>query len=119
MKQMKNKSNRKRTIMRQPVADSVLKFKDHAELLNDLKEFIRNARTKAVFATNREMILLYMDMDKEILLRQKTKDWRNSVVEKLSNDLKYEFPDMKGISPRNLRDMHRFVGCDDGAISLY
>jgi hypothetical protein len=35
--------------MRQPVADIVLKFKDYTELLNDLKELIRNARTKAVF----------------------------------------------------------------------
>jgi len=96
-------------VLRQAVAESSLRFVGYAELLEGLKDRIRRARTKAAFAVNREMITLYMDIGGEILKRQKSKGWGNAVVEKLSIDLKREFPDMKGFSARNLWDMRRFA----------
>ncbi|MEK7288078.1 MAG: PDDEXK nuclease domain-containing protein [Elusimicrobiota bacterium] len=39
---------------------------------------------------------------------QKTQGWGLAVVERLSVDLRRDFPDMQGFSPRNLWDMRRF-----------
>jgi len=40
------------------------------EFLQDLKQRIRTAQIKAVFAVNRELILLYWQVGREILKRQ-------------------------------------------------
>ena len=107
-KKQKNQAVAGKHILRQPVAESPLP-EGYAELLQGLKERIRTARVKAAFAVNREMIALYMDIGSEILKRQKGRKWGSAVVTKLSADLKREFPDMKGLSTRNLWDMRRFA----------
>jgi predicted nuclease of restriction endonuclease-like (RecB) superfamily len=43
----------------------------------------------------------------KIVERQEQFGWGKSVVEKLSADLKKEFPDLSGYSARNLWDMRR------------
>lgn len=42
----------------------------YQELLNDLKDRIRNARVRAALSVNRELILLYWQIGKAILERQ-------------------------------------------------
>jgi hypothetical protein len=39
-----------------------------------------------------------------IVERQEELGWGNAVVDRLSADLRNEFPDMSGFSPRNLWD---------------
>ena len=70
---------------------------------NDLKKRISNAWVKAALAVNKELVLLYWQIGKDILERQKTEGWGSKVVTQLSKDLKREFPDMKGFSSRNLK----------------
>lgn len=43
-----------------------------------------------------------------IVEKQKAEGWGESVVERLSTDLRAEFPNMRGFFGRNLRDMRRF-----------
>ncbi|TVS21208.1 MAG: DUF1016 domain-containing protein [Planctomycetaceae bacterium] len=80
---------------------------DYAEFLTGLKERIRSAQITAVRAVNRELILLYWDIGRSIVEKQKIARWGGAVVERLSADLQAEFPDMRGFSGRNLRDMKR------------
>jgi len=56
----------------------------------------------------REMIMLYWSIGKLIVEKQLTQGYGQSVVERLSDDLKSEFPDSTGFSSRNLWDMKRF-----------
>ncbi len=81
---------------------------DYADFLSGVKQRIRHARTTAVRAVNRELILLYWDLGRAIVEKQQTARWGDSVVERLSADLRAEFPDMRGFSGRSLRDMKRF-----------
>lgn len=62
-----------------------------------------------MLAANSAMVQLYWDIGKVILERQGTEGWGAKVIDKLSRDLKAEFPAMKGFSPRNLKYMRAFA----------
>ncbi|RKY66318.1 MAG: DUF1016 domain-containing protein [Candidatus Latescibacterota bacterium] len=81
----------------------------YVELLEDLKRRIREARVRAALSVNRELVLLYWHIGREILKRQKQEGWGAKVIERLARDLRREFPDMKGFSPRNLKYMRAFA----------
>jgi predicted nuclease of restriction endonuclease-like (RecB) superfamily len=51
---------------------------------------------------------LYWSLGRLIVERQETLGWGNAVVEQLSIDLKAEFPQMTGFSPRNLWFIKQF-----------
>jgi hypothetical protein len=48
------------------------------------------------------LIELYWDIGKLITARQKNEGWGKSVVERLSADLRNEFPQISGFSSRNI-----------------
>lgn len=73
--------------------------------LSDLKKRINSAQIKAALAVNQELILLYWRIGSDILQREQTEGWGSKVIRRLSQDLKREFPDMRGFSPRNLQYM--------------
>ncbi|HEY9881490.1 MAG TPA: PDDEXK nuclease domain-containing protein [Leptolyngbyaceae cyanobacterium] len=77
--------------------------------LRDLKGRIRAAQIKAALAINKELTLLYWQIGREILARQQEQGWGSKVIDRLSQDLKREFPDIKGFSPRNLKYMRAFA----------
>lgn len=81
---------------------------NYAPLLESLKTRIRQAQVKAALAVNRELVLLYWGIGKDILARQEQEGWGAKVIERLSNDLRRAFPTMKGLSSRNLRYMRNF-----------
>ncbi len=82
---------------------------DYATWLADLKTQIRSARLQASLAVNRELVLLYWRMGREILERKATAGWGAKVNAQLAHDLRTEFPDMRGLSPRNLVYMQTFA----------
>ena len=77
--------------------------------LTDLKERIRTARVKAALAVNRELVLLYWSIGRDILKQQQEQGWGSKVVEQLAKDLRREFPEMKGLSRTNLLYMRAFA----------
>ena len=83
--------------------------KGYDEFLRGLKARIQQARLKAVLAVNRELILLYWQIGRDILERQEKAGWGTKIVDRLSEDLHREFPDDKGFSPRNLKYMRAFA----------
>jgi predicted nuclease of restriction endonuclease-like (RecB) superfamily len=82
---------------------------DYPALLADLKERIHAARMRATLAVNAELVLLYWDIGRAILDRQEQQGWGAKVVDRLSVDLRLTFPDMRGLSPRNLKYMRAFA----------
>lgn len=81
----------------------------YIETLDTLKQKIKTAQLKAGLAVNAEMLLLYWEIGKTILDRQQLEGWGQNVINKLSDDLKKSFPEMKGFSPRNLGYMKKFA----------
>jgi predicted nuclease of restriction endonuclease-like (RecB) superfamily len=82
---------------------------DYAAWLADLKLRIASARARAVLAANAEQIALYHELGREILARQGREGWGAKVIDRLSADLRTAFPDMRGLSGRNLRYMRHFA----------
>ena len=81
------------------------KAKGYDEFLRGLKERIRNAQLHAALAVNRELVLLYWQIGRDILVRQQEQGWGAKVVDRLAADLRRAFPAIKGFSSRNLKYM--------------
>ncbi|MDD5676576.1 MAG: PDDEXK nuclease domain-containing protein [Kiritimatiellae bacterium] len=82
---------------------------DYAATLRELKQRITGERLRVVMAANAGMVLLYWDIGQTILQRQATEGWGARVIDRLSADLRQTFPDMQGLSPRNLKYMRAFA----------
>lgn len=87
----------------------IINIPSYAAVLKELKIKIRQAQQKAVFSVNRELILLYWDIGVTILEQQRKQGWGAKVIDRLSQDLRKSFPDMKGVSTRNLKYMRKFA----------
>ncbi len=55
------------------------------------------------------MLYLYWRIGKTILEQQDKAGWGAKVIDRLADDLRKEFPDMQGLSPRNLKYMRQFA----------
>lgn len=98
-----------RTVMF-PAAPTKLELpEDYAQWLSHLKENIKKTRFQTILASNAAMVLLYWDIGRRILDKQKSQGWGTKVIDRLSLDLGKAFPEMKGFSPRNLKYMRAFA----------
>ena len=90
---------RSRTLPLPPGSDAFLK---------DLKDRIRSAQIKAAPTVNRELVLLYWSIGRDILAQQQH-GWGAKVIDRLAADLHHAFPEAQGFSPRNLKYMRAFA----------
>jgi len=81
----------------------------YADWLADLKTRIHSAQQRASLAVNRELVLLYWQIGRDILARQAEAGWGAKVIERLAQDLRAAFPDVKGFSRANLMYMRAFA----------
>lgn len=88
--------------------DAVIAGSDYERFIAALKDRVQIARLSASRVVYREMILLYWDIGQSIVEKQRLLGWGESVVEQTSKDLRRAFPEMTGLSPRNLRNMKQF-----------
>jgi predicted nuclease of restriction endonuclease-like (RecB) superfamily len=83
--------------------------KNYSSILQSLKEKIRQARLRASVVVNAQLLQVYWEIGQTILEQQDNKGWGAKIIDKFASDLKIEFEDMKGLSPRNLRYMRGFA----------
>lgn len=76
---------------------------DFKEWINLLKKEVRQAQLKAAIRVNSGLLHLYWQMGADICQKQKNVQWGEGWLKELSRELMSEFPDMKGLSYRNLR----------------
>jgi predicted nuclease of restriction endonuclease-like (RecB) superfamily len=82
---------------------------DYPRFLAEIKARIAAARTRAALAVNSELIQLYWEIGHEILEREQREGWGAKVIDRLAADLRREFPEMTGLSLRNLKYMRAFA----------
>lgn len=78
---------------------------EYAVFLTDLKDRIRTAQTRAALAVNRELVLLYWNIGRDITEKQEQHNWGDKILDRLAADLKTSFPGMQGFSRRSLYRM--------------
>lgn len=81
---------------------------NYAALLKQVKARVALAQKKAIYSANEEMLSMYWDIGKLLCESQKQIGWGNNALEQLANDLKNDYPKVKGFSPRNCRCMIQF-----------
>lgn len=82
---------------------------DYEQALGEIKQRIGQERLRTVMAANAAMVVLYWDVGRRILDRQKQAGWGAKVIDRLSADLREAYPDMRGLSSRNLKYMRAFA----------
>ena len=81
---------------------------DYYDFLRELKGRILQAQVRAVISVNRELVLLYWQIGRDVLTLQQQRGWGAKIIDNLAADLQKAFPEMKGFSPRNLKYMRSF-----------
>ena len=92
---------------RKPKAELVPK--GYEVFLGERKERIKTAQLRASLAVNREMLLFYWQTGRDILARQNEHGWGAKVIDRLSQDLRRDIPNVEGFSVRNLKYMRAFA----------
>jgi hypothetical protein len=87
----------------QPASDRA-----YQDFLQAIKSQVVQSRIGTARAVNRSLIGLYWALGQLIVEWQEALGWGKAVVERLSADLKAEFPEMTGFSPRNLWFIKQF-----------
>lgn len=87
-----------------------------------LKSKIRSTQIKAAIAVNSALIGFYWELGKSI--GEKENVWGSKLIERVAKDLKEEFPEMKGLSRRNLfncKQFYKFYASDlvQQAVALF
>ncbi|MDO5844439.1 MAG: PDDEXK nuclease domain-containing protein [Methanocorpusculum sp.] len=79
---------------------------EYLSVINEIKSGVRLAQRRALLSVNRELILLYWKVGRIILEKA---SWGSRFIDRLSEDIKTEFPEIKGFSVRNLKYMRKFA----------
>ncbi|MFE6162404.1 YhcG family protein [Streptomyces sp. NPDC056486] len=97
----------KATVPAQPHPNTLPSW--YGDLLGEVKETVAGARTRAQRAVNTELVQMYWQIGKLILVRQQQEGWGTKVVSRLAADLKTAFPSQRGFSRSNLMYMHKMA----------
>jgi len=93
--------------MKKPTDTTLAITADYRQFVEELKARVANARLSAARKVNHEITLLYWDIGRGIVEKQKALGWGESVVEMVAWELRQAFPSMTGFSPRNVWYMRR------------
>lgn len=81
---------------------------DYSLLLSQIKRRVVQAQQRAIYAAKEEMLHMYWDIGELLKKSQMADGWGKKTLERLSIDLKNEYPKVKGFSVRNLQCMIQF-----------
>lgn len=82
---------------------------NYKNLLSLVTSKIDGSKQKVLRQANSELITLYWQIGKAIATAQENQGWGAKVVDNLAFDLKSSYPDSKGFSVRNLKNMRKFA----------
>lgn len=87
---------------------SSIETAEYKTFLKEIKDRIYKAQHDALKAVNKEIINLYWDIGRSIVIKQEKLGWGKAVVETLAKDLQKEFPGIQGFSAQNPWRMRQF-----------
>ena len=83
-------------------------FSGYARLLQNIKHRVRVSQGRAIYAANEELLRLYCDIGEMLDSNQNSDGWGKKTLQRLSIDLKNEYPEIKGFTVRNMQYMVQF-----------
>lgn len=85
-----------------------LLFDIYPSLLRQIKHRVSFAQQKAMYAANEELLRMNWDIGEMLTKSQETDGWGKKTLQRLTVDLKNEYPERKGFSVRNMQCMMQF-----------
>lgn len=79
--------------------------KDFKEIIKNIKNEIYKTQTLIMSDANKRLLELYFYIGKVV---NENSSWGNKFIESLSTEMKIEFPNIKGFSVRNIKNMKKF-----------
>ncbi|MDJ0466685.1 DUF1016 N-terminal domain-containing protein [Streptomyces sp. H27-C3] len=79
------------------------------QMVDDLKSIVRGAHMRAQLKVNTEMLQMYWEIGRTILTRQRSEKWGTKVIDRISAELRTEFPNQRGFSRSNLKYMQQMA----------
>jgi len=89
--------------------DVVIASATYRELVERLKQRIRESQARAARAVNTELVMLYWSIGRDILDQQQAGGWGDDIVGRIAQDLATDTGSPRGFSRRNLFYMRRFA----------
>ena len=90
------------------MGDIIKTDEKYKKWITHLKEQYRRSQIKAASSVNREMLIFYWKLGRNLEILKTHYDWGSGFYKSISDDIKRELPDVKSFSPRNLLYMHQF-----------
>ncbi len=81
---------------------------DYKEWLSQIKQKFQSSQIKASIQVNSNLLEFYWNLGNEIVEKQKNSTWGRGFLQQLSNDLIAEFPDVKGFSYTNIKNIRQW-----------
>ena len=81
---------------------------DYRAWMEQIVERYRSSQIKAAVKVNREMLRFYWSLGEDIVRMKLESIYGDGILDRISSDLKQQFPSVKGFSVTNLNYMKRF-----------
>lgn len=88
--------------------DNIVNISEYTSLLKQIRQRVELAQKRAIFSASSEMLRMYWDIGEMLYKQQQAAGWGTKLLERISSDLKNEFPEIKGFSVRNCQFMIQF-----------
>jgi len=86
----------------------MIKDNEYKKWLEELSKLYKNSQIKAAISVNKEMLIFYWTLGKDIVKLKAESKWGSGFYENLSLDLQKIIPNTKGFSVTNLKYMKKF-----------
>ena len=83
-------------------------FHGYAVLLHKIKQRVLVAQQRAIYAANEEMLRMYWDIGGMLQRSQDADGWGKKTLQRLAEDLKNDYSEIKGFTVRNMQYMVQF-----------
>lgn len=80
----------------------------YSQWINQLSSRYRKSQIKAAIKVNREMLIFYWSLGRDIVNMKAEQQWGTKFLQNLSKDLKFAMPDATCFSETNLKYMKYF-----------
>ena len=81
---------------------------EYKNWISEVKQKVRSSQIKAAIAVNSALIIFYWELGEMLSEKISQSKWGDKLLENVSQDLKDEFPEMKGFSVSNLKTCKLF-----------
>lgn len=100
------------------MSDKIIISNEFKKWVTQISDRYKNSQIKAAISVNKELLSFYFELGKEISTTSYKYTYGGKFYNNLSNELIKELPNIKGLSPRNLRYIESFYNLYKDKISI-